>query len=76
VGEGLDPERVFDTFVDYWRSVPGAKGRKVDWAATWRNWCRREGERIGGSRTAIKPRLRTAEEVEAEERAREQHAGR
>lgn len=31
-------------FLDYWRSVPGAKGRKVDWPATWRNWMRRAAE--------------------------------
>lgn len=28
-------------FVDYWRSQPGQRGRKVDWIATWRNWMRR-----------------------------------
>ena len=28
-------------FLDYWRGVPGAKGRKQDWDATWRNWIRR-----------------------------------
>lgn len=28
-------------FRDYWQSVPGAKGVKLDWDATWRNWCRR-----------------------------------
>lgn len=28
-------------FKDYWRGVPGAKGRKADWEATWRNWIRR-----------------------------------
>ncbi|MFE3452425.1 hypothetical protein ACFXJ8_26225 [Nonomuraea sp. NPDC059194] len=31
-----------EAFCDYWRSVPGAKGRKLDWIATWRNWMRRE----------------------------------
>lgn len=31
-----------DAFRDHWRSKPGADGRKVDWPATWRNWCRRE----------------------------------
>lgn len=24
-------------FLDYWRGVPGAKGTKLDWEATWRN---------------------------------------
>lgn len=33
----LDPEKLFDEFADYWRGVPGSKGRKLDWAATWRN---------------------------------------
>lgn len=25
-------------FMDHWRGVPGAKGRKLDWIATWRKW--------------------------------------
>lgn len=28
-------------FRDYWIACPGAKGVKLDWSATWRNWCRR-----------------------------------
>jgi hypothetical protein len=31
-----------DAFKDYWVGVAGAKGRKTDWRATWRNWCRNE----------------------------------
>lgn len=27
-------------FRDYWRAQPGQKGVKLDWPATWRNWCR------------------------------------
>lgn len=26
-----------DEFRDYWTAVPGAKGCKLDWLATWRN---------------------------------------
>ena len=37
----LDPQKVFDDFRDYWIALPGAKGRKSDWLATWRNWLRR-----------------------------------
>jgi hypothetical protein len=33
-----------EVFRDYWRAVPGAKGRKTDWPATWRNWLRRASE--------------------------------
>jgi hypothetical protein len=27
-----------EKFRNYWVSVPGAKGVKLDWVATWRNW--------------------------------------
>lgn len=28
-------------FLDYWTALSGAKATKVNWLATWRNWCRR-----------------------------------
>ena len=37
----------FASFKDYWVAQPGQKGVKLDWLATWRNWCRnsyRKGE--------------------------------
>lgn len=37
---GLDVNRITEGFRDYWKGVPGAKGRKLDWQATWRNWLR------------------------------------
>ncbi|MFA5898048.1 MAG: hypothetical protein WC829_02925 [Hyphomicrobium sp.] len=27
-------------FGDHWRTKSGKEGRKADWPATWRNWCR------------------------------------
>jgi uncharacterized protein YdaU (DUF1376 family) len=30
-----------DKFKDYWIGVAGAKARKADWEATWRNWIRK-----------------------------------
>lgn len=33
----LDLRAIHTEFCDYWRAVPGAKGRKLDWDATWRN---------------------------------------
>jgi hypothetical protein len=49
VGEGLpgviDGKIEHEKFMDYWRACPGAKGRKLDWAATWRNWMRTAAER-------------------------------
>lgn len=36
-----------EKFMDYWRSVPGIRGQKIDWPATWRNWMRTAAERSG-----------------------------
>lgn len=32
-------------FKDYWKALPGAKGKKADWDATWRNWIRNSHKR-------------------------------
>lgn len=37
-----------EKFRDYWRAQPGAKGVKLDWQATWRNWVRTANERQRG----------------------------
>ena len=31
-------------FHDYWAAIPGARGVKLDWEATWRNWMRKTAE--------------------------------
>lgn len=36
----LDPDREAAKFIDHWHAMPGAKGRKTNWASTWRNWIR------------------------------------
>jgi hypothetical protein len=38
----LNISSVADQFRDYWVAQPGAKGRKLDWRATWRNWVRNQ----------------------------------
>ena len=40
-----ESRQAFDNFRDYWRAVPGAKGRKLDWQATFRNWLRNNHNR-------------------------------
>jgi len=52
VNEGLSINQIraqADTFKDYWIAQPGAKGRKTDWQATWRNWIRKSRERENGN---------------------------
>lgn len=46
---GVDLWQEHLIFSDYWRAQPGAKGRKVDWVATWRNWMRRAQKDAAGS---------------------------
>lgn len=38
----LNPLIVAARFKDHWIAEGGAKGRKADWTATWRNWVRNE----------------------------------
>lgn len=33
-------------FKDYWEAMPGAKGVKLDWVATWRNWIRNSRDAV------------------------------
>jgi uncharacterized protein YdaU (DUF1376 family) len=40
--QDLDPNETAARFADYWHGVAGAKGRKANWQATWRNWVRGE----------------------------------
>ncbi|MDA0231430.1 MAG: hypothetical protein O3B21_14765 [Proteobacteria bacterium] len=35
-------------FRDYWIAIPGARGCKLDWPATWKNWIRRTAEQQPG----------------------------
>lgn len=51
----IDVDSVASVFRDYWHAVAGAKGRKTDWSATWRNWVRREAE--GKKTRATRPAL-------------------
>lgn len=43
-GLGLDPDNAAAEFRDYWFGVPGAKGVKLDWSATFRNSCRMQAK--------------------------------
>ena len=52
-----------DRFRDYWTAQPGAKGRKTDWAATWRNWARRCQEQAHQPARGQAPRGTTADRV-------------
>jgi hypothetical protein len=52
---GIDVRRELDKFRDYWRAIPGTKGRKTDWDATWRNWLRRAVEQNGSRPQARAP---------------------
>jgi hypothetical protein len=75
----VNPTLATEKFIDYWRSVAGANGVKLDWLGTWRNWIRREAERYGGpASTSRKPsttdqRVQDGLRLVAELRAEEAH---
>lgn len=49
ISEGLSEEQARwqeKKFRDYWKAKGGKDAVKIDWSATWRNWCRREIERL------------------------------
>ena len=56
---GVNLEAEHRRFMDYWADQPGAKGRKVRWDSTWRNWIRRANEdtRRAGRQTAAERNL-------------------
>lgn len=75
--EKVDAEREFAKFVDHWRAASGAKARKVDWEATWRNWCRNAVDYAPRTRAPPKPPWvppKSIEQLEAEEREQQRSA--
>lgn len=54
-------------FRDYWASVPGSRGKKSDWDATWRNWIRNSYKRSN-------PKSKKTDWDELERYAKEQDA--
>jgi hypothetical protein len=40
----VDLKTEHEKFTNHWHAQPGAKGRKSDWPATWRNWIIRAAE--------------------------------
>lgn len=63
VAEGVDPVRTIAKFIDYWKSLSGAKACKLDWDATWRNWCRSEADRASRNGSPHKTRFAQAQEA-------------
>jgi hypothetical protein len=54
---------IADGFRDYWIAQAGAKGRKVDWEATWRNWIRNQRRQPGTYENAKEKSRRETYEV-------------
>lgn len=56
----LHSDATYAKFRDYWIAKPGQAGVKLDWPATWRNWCRSEHARTGGTNGTGSPAVRDA----------------
>lgn len=66
----LLPSKVATNFYDYWIAVPGAKGRKLDWSATWRTWVRKESAATAGRPSAQPMDLAAAQRAANDEAKR------
>jgi hypothetical protein len=55
----VDVRRETEAFVDYWASVPGQRGTKLDWVRTWRNRMRDQQARLEERITARPSRVVT-----------------
>lgn len=64
----VNGQEATDEFVDYWRGVPGAKGVKLDWIATWRNRMRELEKRATGAGNVISINRRHAAYRESDDR--------
>lgn len=61
-------EREANRFRDYWISKSGSGATKLDWLATWRNWCRtftdnrraKNASRAGGQSATVSAAVRAA----------------
>lgn len=65
-------------FLDYWRGLPGQRGVKLDWPATWRNWCRKAAADIkrAAPRANGPPRPGRMTPTDANQLLTEMHNGR
>lgn len=45
-------------FRDYWTAKTGKDATKLDWPATWRNWCRNAASRLGARSSPAKSNFR------------------
>jgi hypothetical protein len=52
----VQTDRIWAEFVDYWISVPGQRGTKLNWSATWRNRVRAVAPKIGAKNASPKPK--------------------
>lgn len=57
---GLDIDHHTEAMLDHFRAAPGAKGVKLDWTATWRNWMRTEHGRYARTGSNVVPLRRSS----------------
>lgn len=64
-------EREAEKFRNYWAARSGAGATKLDWPATWRNWCLSVAEKLG---CAPRPPGATIPQIDPKKLTREQWA--
>lgn len=54
----VDVDKKLAEWLDYWRSVPGQRGVKLDWVGVWRNGMRKQQEFAERDRGPVQPKKR------------------
>ena len=65
----VDVDRNLPEFIDYWSGVPGSRGVKIDWVATWRNSMRKKQE--FAVRDGVRPQRRMQTVADLAEKRRQ-----
>jgi len=72
-GKGLDVAKTAELFRNYWHAK-SSNATKLDWTATWRNWCINEADRTPANRKPDVRRIETPPTQDQVEAARRKAA--
>ena len=70
-----DPDQAWAEFIDYWIAIPGARGTKLNWSATWRNRIRQISTKGKPNGTGRQTLTDIASDLADEARELERQAG-
>jgi hypothetical protein len=59
----VDGQRETAKFINYYQALAGAKGVKLDWVATWRNWMMNAADRAPQGKPTTMNKMQSTLEI-------------